>query len=289
MHISSGKVVAGLIIATAVMPFMASAQTTDTASQIQALLGQIKSLQQQLMTLVASSSASAQTWVASTTPSWLPGSEGGQKPPCLTLPRNLSVGSRGDDVKQLQQTLADDPESGFKGTVTGFFGPLTARAMANFQMHNGIASSTTGFVGALTRGFFDRKCGKGEGQGGMMEPSHVSGTITASSASSLTLQNGDGQSVVVNISASTSIQVFAGTTTPPTIGTASDLVVGKTAAADGPKNSDGSIQAVHVMVGILPPPPKNGSDQGEGLHGMMPTINGPQGGQGNGNGGPQNW
>lgn len=162
MHISSGKLVAGLIIATAVLPLMASAQTTDVQSQIQSLLSQIATLQQQIKTLVASSSASAQTWVASTTPPWLPGSEGGQVIPCVPMTRNFGIGSQGDDVRGLQDVLREDPTAGFTASSTGFFGPLTAKALAQFQMHNGIASSTTGFVGALTREFFARKCNDGQ-------------------------------------------------------------------------------------------------------------------------------
>lgn len=285
MHISSGKLAAGLIIATAVMPFMASAQTTDVQSQIQSLLSQIQSLQMQIKTLIASSSISAQTWMASSTPSMMsPGQA--SKMACVTLSRNLGLGSRGDDVKAIQQELADDPESGFEGSVTGFFGPLTAKAMANFQMHNGIASSTTGFVGTLTRGFFERRCGNGEdnGNGDMMRGT-ISGTITANGGSSITVQNRDNKLITVNITASTSIMVVTGTSTPPTTGSTSDLLVGKMIAADGPQNSDSSIQAVHITVGVLPPP-KNG---GDGPRGMMPTLNGSRGDKGDDRGGVQNY
>lgn len=83
------------------------------------------------------------------------------KAACVTLLRNLGPGSRGGDVRDLQQMLKEDPESGFTGSTTGFYGALTARAMARFQENNGIASTTSGFVGPLTRGFFERRCGKG--------------------------------------------------------------------------------------------------------------------------------
>lgn len=291
MHISHGKLAAGFVIATAVLPFMASAQTTDVQSQIQSLLGQIQSLQLQIKALVASSSVSAQTWMASSTPSMMipPGQM--SKVACITLSRNLGLGARGDDVKSIQQMLAEDPESDFHGGVTGFFGPMTAKAMMNFQIRNGIASSTTGMIGNLTRGFFERRCGKGLGMGGDdMMKGQIAGTITASSASSITIQNKDGKSIVVNLTASTTIQVFVGTSTPPTVGSISDLVVGKTAAADGRANSDGSIQAVHIRVGALPPLTQQ--EEGGGPHGMMPTIFN-QGEHGNGNGGdrkgPQHW
>ena len=56
--------------------------------------------------------------------------------------------------------LGEDSENGFHGSPTGFFGPLTAQAMMKFQMRMGIASSTTGSVGPMTRGFFERECGR---------------------------------------------------------------------------------------------------------------------------------
>gem|GEM_PF-981164 len=260
---------AGLVAVALAVPFLAFAQTTDVQSQIQSLLSQIKALQEQLKALVASSSASGGfDWMASSTPGMMPPGQMG-KGACVALNRNLRMGSQGDDVKGLQQMLKDDGD--FQGGITGFFGQLTAHAMAAFQMHMGIASSTDGSVGPMTRGFFERKCGKGIGggmSGGGIMGGRVSGTIAASSASSITIQNKDNKSVLVNITASTTIQVFNGTSTPPTAGTISDLVVGKMAAADGPQNQDGSIQAVHISVGILPPPPMMGGDDGN--HGMMP-------------------
>ncbi len=101
------------------------------------------------------------TWSGATsTPGTMsPGQYG--KMMCIKLERNLGLGSEGDDVKKLQDLLKQDPSTGFTASSTGHFGPMTAKAMAFFQMHNGIASSTTGAVGTLTRGFFDRACGKG--------------------------------------------------------------------------------------------------------------------------------
>jgi hypothetical protein len=80
---------------------------------------------------------------------------------CIALNRNLGMGSQGDDVKNLQQFLMSDSSSGFAGTPTGFFGPITAQAVMRFQMSHGIASSSTGAIGPMTRGFFERECGRG--------------------------------------------------------------------------------------------------------------------------------
>lgn len=110
------------------------------------------------------------TWSGASTTPW--GTPPGQmgKMACIALTRDLKVGSQGDDVRKLQDLLHDDDSAGFTASSTGFFGPMTAKAMARFQMHNGIASTTTGIVGRLTRGFFERACGKGVGNehGGMM-------------------------------------------------------------------------------------------------------------------------
>lgn len=80
---------------------------------------------------------------------------------CITLLRDLKQGSQGDDVKKLQDLLAQDPQAGFNASSTGFFGSLTAKALIRFQMAHGIATSTAGIAGPLTRGFFERSCGKG--------------------------------------------------------------------------------------------------------------------------------
>ena len=296
-----------VMVAAFAVPMIASADTVTTSlnvsadiqTQIQALLTQIKALQEQIKALVASSTTAGGWTMGSSTPKWLPGSNGGA---CITLGRTLHQGDQGDDVKNLQTMLAQDSDSDFHGSATGFFGPLTAHAMMMFQMHNGIASSTDGSVGPMTRGFFERRCGKGEGMGqgmgmnggpGVMQGAMVRGTISSNNTSSISITT-DGGSVTVNISASTTIKVFASSSTPPTVGGITDLVVGKHVIAGGPKNSDGSIQAMTIAVGDNLPMPTpmmggNGEHQGPMIPaGMMPTTKGPQYGPGMG-GGPQNW
>lgn len=95
---------------------------------------------------------------------------------CLPPMRNLMRGSQGDDVKNLQQILASDPQSGFQGEATGYYGPMTAQAMMRFQENYHIASSTTGVVGPLTRQFLERRCGKVTEMNGSPEPMVASGT-----------------------------------------------------------------------------------------------------------------
>ncbi len=76
---------------------------------------------------------------------------------CVLLNRNLSRGAQGDDVMDLQKLLKDEGE--FDDMPTGFFGPITERALAMWQEHQGIASSTNGgIVGPMTRRFMDDRC-----------------------------------------------------------------------------------------------------------------------------------
>ncbi len=257
---STRKFAAGLAFAAIALPLATFAQTTTSTgvnTQIQSLLTQIKALQQQIMQLVASSSASGGLHMGSTTGMMNPGQMG--KAACIALNRNLGIGSHGDDVVGLQRRLKD--EGDFDGPLSGFFGALTAKAMMKFQMRLGIASSTTGSVGPMTRGFFERECGKGLGKGddgnkgnqgddhGMPNAARISGTITAAASSSVTITPNGGQPRVVNITASTSIQIFVSATSTPTT---------------GKPNQDGSLTAAIIKVGILPPPPMMGDDHGQG-------------------------
>ncbi len=203
---------------------------------------------------------------------------------CLSLSRDLGPGSHGDDVKQLQQLLSDDKDTGFSAQTTGVFGPATSKAMMKFQLKNGIASSGTGKVGPMTRGFFERSCGKGLSMGSTTSNSGdqnghmpmpigvgMSGSITAVSTSSITVQNRDGKSVMVFINSSTTIRVFTPPatstnststtttppqppTTPPTPGTISDLMVGKMVSIEGTVLSEGTVTARSIMVGMMPLP-----------------------------------
>jgi peptidoglycan hydrolase-like protein with peptidoglycan-binding domain len=108
-------------------------------------------------------------------PSTAPGQVG--KMVCIALYRDLGIGSRGDDVRKLQEMLKEDDDRNFTASSTGYFGSLTAEALKRFQLKNSIASTTTGTVGPLTRGFFERRCGKG------LSNDNKVGTTTASSTS----------------------------------------------------------------------------------------------------------
>jgi peptidoglycan hydrolase-like protein with peptidoglycan-binding domain len=66
----------------------------------------------------------------------------------LQLSKRLRRGDKGDEVKTLQEILATDPDIFPEGQVTGFFGPLTAKALRRFQEKAGLES--VGEVGPRT-------------------------------------------------------------------------------------------------------------------------------------------
>jgi peptidoglycan hydrolase-like protein with peptidoglycan-binding domain len=91
-----------------------------------------------LLTLFSAGAVSAQTYY----PTYSSG--------CVSLSRDLSVGSRGSDVSSLQSFLVSQnyPGSG-SWMVTGYFGAATQAAVRIFQGQHGLAQ--TGFVDASTR------------------------------------------------------------------------------------------------------------------------------------------
>jgi len=247
------RLITGAIVAATMLPAAAFAQTATVDVQIKALLDQIQALQLQLRTLIASSTANINVKIEGERVA--PGQLG--KMACIMLNRNLGPGSRGDDVKKLQEMLAEDRENGFNASATGVFGPMTARAMAKFQMRMGIAARSDGHVGPMTRGFFERACGKGLG-GGMGDDDmrdKIRGEITATATSTITVKPESGDARVVNLTTSTTISIFATATSTPTIGSVADLTVGKKVAVAGTANADGSLTAVEIKVGVTPPPP----------------------------------
>ncbi len=79
--------------------------------------------------------------------------------------KNLSVGSKGDDVKRLQQLLATDKEIYPEGQVTGYLGNLTKAAIRKFQLKYGVIKKATdpgnGTLGPKTRAKLKEVFGSG--------------------------------------------------------------------------------------------------------------------------------
>lgn len=96
-----------------------------------------------------------------------PSSMGGQ------LTKNLSIGSKNDDVMLLQQFLAKDPALYPEGMVSGRFGALTRKAVERFQGKYGIAKSgDSGFgaVGPKTRAKLNELMGQAGSDGSFPPP-----------------------------------------------------------------------------------------------------------------------
>lgn len=85
---------------------------------------------------------------------------------CPIIARNLALGARGDDVRDLQEFLRD--QGLLSAASTGFFGALTVNALQRWQASQGIAKGgderTTGWglLGPTTRARIQAWCGNRE-------------------------------------------------------------------------------------------------------------------------------
>ena len=86
----------------------------------------------------------------------------------LQLIRHLREGMRGEDVELLQEILATDPEIYPEGLITGYFGPLTKKAVKNFQKKAGIEQ--VGLVGPKTTAKINELLEFGAGSSGKVPP-----------------------------------------------------------------------------------------------------------------------
>lgn len=86
----------------------------------------------------------------------------------LKLLRHLRKGMSGDDVKELQEILASDPDIYPEGFLTGFFGALTEKAVKKFQKKHGIED--VGEVGPKTLARIKKFFEEGAGGSGKIPP-----------------------------------------------------------------------------------------------------------------------
>lgn len=143
------KKVAGIVIVVALAfsfaPVYAETDTTQALlDQIQALVAQLNDLQQQVNALLGQQQELQQE--------------------IIELRRTLARGISGDDVEDLQELLASDPDLYPEGLVTGYFGPLTEAAVKRLQERFGI--DQVGIVGPITRGTVNklfRNLNRGQG------------------------------------------------------------------------------------------------------------------------------
>jgi peptidoglycan hydrolase-like protein with peptidoglycan-binding domain len=82
----------------------------------------------------------------------------------LQLIKQLRVGMTGDDVKILQEFLATDPEVYSEGLITGYFGPMTERAVQKLQKR--MCLDQVGNVGPKTMWRINELLTEGAGKSG---------------------------------------------------------------------------------------------------------------------------
>ncbi len=140
------QLISVVLVLSVIIPSLAFAQTTNNIAslqqQLQALLQQLSQLQNQANGNVGtpiSMPQSDETGTAGT-----------------TFTRNLTVGSQGPDVSDLQQILIRDRYLTTVSTPTGYFGPSTKTALIAYQQGNGI-SPATGYFGPLTMADIESK------------------------------------------------------------------------------------------------------------------------------------
>ncbi len=91
----------------------------------------------------------------------------------LQLLKQLKFGMTSEEVKQLQELLATDPDVYPEGLITGYFGRLTERAVKKFQKR--ICLEEVGAVGPKTLSKINELLTEGAGKSGKIPP----GLLTA--------------------------------------------------------------------------------------------------------------
>ena len=171
----TNKVTAGLVSFAFVFSLFAvgSATAASEDDQIAALQAQVAKLLEQIKGLESGQSSRGSGSTYST------GSTGSNAACSYTWTRNLSIGSTGDDVRQLQRFLNGNPQTqvavtgvGSPGNESSYYGPATARAVSKFQeMYAaqiltplGLTKGTGGFY-TSTRAQLNEVCQRGSGSG----------------------------------------------------------------------------------------------------------------------------
>jgi PKD repeat protein len=136
-----------LLGAILVVPFATSALTVaDLQAQVRDLLARIAVMQ----------SAQVSGGVSASMPTSIePAMPLKAHRICGILHRNLVRGAQGDDVRGLQEFLTS--EGYLSASATGFFGPMTAQALAQWQAKEGVQS--VGSLGPITRERIKMRCG----------------------------------------------------------------------------------------------------------------------------------
>lgn len=176
--------------------------------QIQQLLNQVQALQQQVTEL--------RSELGATAPAVTPPVPEAASVPLPEFIRPLSLGSSGDDVRKLQEFLAQDRIIYPEALSTGYFGPLTERAVKRWQEKHGIEQ--VGRVGPKTIARLNELIAEGAGRSGVVPP----GLLTAPGL--------EGKIVTTTVATTTppSVPPTVATTTPPSLATTTTGIVTST-------------------------------------------------------------
>lgn len=136
------KIISFAIAVSIIVPTLAFAQTANTIS----LQAQIQLLLQELAQLQSQSNGTTTIPATSSRPVSIPS---------YAFTTNMTIGSQGTEVSNLQQILINGGYLTAVATPTGYFGPATKTALTRYQEANGIAPAT-GYFGAITMSFLNK-------------------------------------------------------------------------------------------------------------------------------------
>jgi len=156
--------ISALLLTFSYMPVLAEETATSTASLqelIQLLRKQIEELRAKIATVIEQIESLRQVRQEVK-------EEVKEIKVTLKLIRQLRRGMSGEDVKLLQEILTTDPEVYPEGLITGYFGPLTEKAVKRFQKIAGIEQ--VGIVGPKTLSKINELLEEGAGTSGKVPP-----------------------------------------------------------------------------------------------------------------------
>ncbi len=175
MHSTRGTKIAALAAGVFLaIPFVAGAlSANDLQLQIQSLIARVAELTSQLNALGGQVSTGTSYYSPSSS---YPASSQSHRI-CGVLARNLSQGSSGTDVSALQEFLRE--RGYFSARATGYYGPVTAQAVARWQAAEGVQA--VGAFGPLSRSRLLAWCNL-PNQGGGSSTERFSASPTSGSA-----------------------------------------------------------------------------------------------------------
>ena len=152
------------------MPVQAETATSTTSaltSQLQALLKQVSELQAQMEKLNKERVVLTKDIIETR----------------IALTKNLREGMTDEEIKVLQELLAQDPVIYPEGLVTGYWGPLTTKAIKRFQEKHGIEA--VGEVGPKTKAKLNELVSHGAWKAGDLPPGIAKRFTSTSSVENL--------------------------------------------------------------------------------------------------------